>query len=444
MNGERGTVNREPIRILRIIARLNIGGPAIQAVKLSARFSDPVCQTLLVCGNVSPGEGDMSYLASAEGVTPKILAGFGREISLLDDLRSLQNLRKIILDFRPHIIHTHTAKAGTLGRVAGILTRGRPQGRPRLIHTFHGHVFEGYFGSLKAFVFLQIERFLARFTDRIVVISPLQFADICGKYRIASPRKVKIVPLGFELERFRDAKRKGRDARVEIFGAQSENLFVVGIVGRLTRIKNHRMFLDAVRILKDRGSDTRFRFFVVGDGELREELERYSRELGIDELVVFAGWHQDMVPAYGMMDAVALTSMNEGTPVSLIEAMAAGVPVISTSVGGVPDVLGMSKPETGFSMAQRGLLVRPGEPEELAEAISFLLKNPGASERMVKRAREYVLREYAMERLMEDIGSLYSEVLQETGYRGSGFRGSKVGGLQDVRSRGPGSKVENL
>lgn len=410
---EPGTANGEPTRILRVIARLNIGGPAIQAVRLSSRLSGHGYQTLLVCGMVSPGEGDMSYLASSEGVSPTILAGFGREISVMDDLRSLRHLRRIIRDFRPHIIHTHTAKAGTLGRLAGLLTKMDTRCRPRFIHTFHGHVFEGYFGPSKALAFLQIERFLARFTDRIVVISPLQYKDICGKYRIAPPEKVRIVPLGFELDRFADAKRRDRSARKELFGWDSEDLFVVGIVGRLTRIKNHRMFLDAVRILKDQEAGARFRFIVVGDGELREELERYSRELGVEKIVLFAGWHQDMVRVYGALDAVVLTSMNEGTPVSLIEAMAAGIPVISTAVGGVPDVLGAVMRVSVFNASRRGLLVHPGEPGELAEAISFLLKNPGASGRMAGRARAYVLKEYTMEKLIENIGSLYMEVIGE-------------------------------
>ena len=179
----------EPIRILRIIARLNIGGPAIQAISLSNHLSRDGYKTLLVSGKVAPHEGDMGYFDKEKGVQPVLLPGMGREISPLGDIKSLIDLRQIIKRFKPHIIHTHTAKAGTLGRLAGFsinMARGSEE-RIRLVHTFHGHTFHRYFGSLKTRLFIQIEKFLSRFTDRIIVVSPLQQRDICWRYEIAPP-----------------------------------------------------------------------------------------------------------------------------------------------------------------------------------------------------------------------------------------------------------------
>jgi glycosyltransferase involved in cell wall biosynthesis len=401
------------IRILRIIARLNIGGPAIQAVTLTGRLSDEF-ETRLVCGHVGSGEGDMSYLALSEGIKPEILPSLGREISPLDDLRALRDLRRIIRDFQPDIIHTHTAKAGSLGRIAGMTLKGLagfPK-RIRLIHTFHGHVFKGYFGPRKAFFFVQIERLLAMLADRIIVISPLQFVDICDRYRIADPEKVRVIPLGFDLMPFRDCRRFKKEARRKLAGCDNGDALVVGIVGRLTGIKNHRMFLDAAKVLKEGDHGLPLRFLVVGDGELRQELADYARRLGISDIVAFAGWHEDMPRVYGAMDAVALTSFNEGTPVTLIEAMAAGIPVAATSVGGIPDLMGEIKGEmSGCRMAERGILVRPDDPASLADAVLFLLKSTAASERMTARSKEYVLSRYSMERLLSDMKQLYSEVL---------------------------------
>ncbi len=401
-------------RILRIIARLNIGGPAIQAVTLTARLSDEF-ETRLVCGHVGPGEGDMSYLARSEGIEPEILPSLGREISPFDDFHTLRGLRKIIRDFQPDIIHTHTAKAGSLGRIAGMSLNALAgfQKRVRFIHTFHGHVFNGYFGPRKAFLFVQVEKLLARFTDRIVVISPLQFVDICDRYRIAAPQKVRVIPLGFDLAQFCDCSRLRKEARKQFAGCENDDTLVVGIVGRLTGIKNHRMFLDAARLLKERGHGLSLKFVVVGDGELRQELVDYARKLEISDMVTFAGWHKDMPKVYAAMDAVALTSINEGTPVTLIEAMSAGIPVASTPAGGVPDLMGEVTEElSGCRIAERGILVRPSDPKSLAEAILFLLKSTATSERMTARAKKYVLGRYSMERLLTDMKRLYSEVLQ--------------------------------
>ena len=406
----------EPIRILRIIARLNIGGPAVQAILLSEYFSGGPYQTLLVCGKVGSYEGDMSYLAQSKGVRPLVLPGLGRDISALRDFRSLQDLGRIIRQFRPHIIHTHTAKAGTLGRLAGMsfnAFRGS-QARIRLVHTFHGHVFHSYFGSLKTFLFIQIEKFLARFTDRIVVISPGQQKEICERFRIAGREKVKVIRLGFELSPFREGERRGADVRQRYLPDASPEATVVGIIGRLTQVKNHRMFLEGVKYLKNMNQDHPFRFLVIGDGELRQELMCFVKKEGLEGLVVFTGWQKDMPSLYGALDIVVLTSLNEGTPVTLIEAMAAGKPVIATDVGGVRDLLGPldSGESDGYKLAQNGVLIPTGREEVLAQALLRLSKDRDLSKRMAENAQSFVLHHYSKERLVGDLELLYAELVK--------------------------------
>jgi glycosyltransferase involved in cell wall biosynthesis len=353
----------------------------------------------------------MSYLAASEGIKPEVVPSLGREISMWDDLKSLRDLRRVIREYKPDIVHTHTAKAGTLGRLAAIGLRSQSGSRIRLVHTFHGHVFNGYFSPAKAALFIRIERFLAKFTDRIVVISPLQFEDISRKYKIAPGKKVKIVPLGFDLSPFRDVSPLDEEPGGDNFLGEP---LAVGIIGRLTGIKNHRMLLDAAGIIKEAGHGSSFKFLVVGDGEMREELERYARKLEVSDLVVFAGWHKEMPKIVGTLDAVVLTSKNEGTPVTLIEAMAAGIPVVATAVGGVPDLLGnIQEKMDRYHAAERGILVDPGSPAALADALLFLLKNKSTSARIARHAQEYVLSRYSLDRLIGDMKGLYREVMQD-------------------------------
>jgi glycosyltransferase involved in cell wall biosynthesis len=396
-----------PIRILRIIARLNIGGPAIQAVTLSRAFSEGSYRTLLVCGQVGAHEGDMSYLADSKGVRPLFLPSLGREISLAADARSFIHVREVIRRFKPHIVHTHTAKAGTVGRLAGLSLNSLKESRQRirLVHTFHGHVFRDYFSPLRTRVLIEIERLLARFTDRIVAISASQEKDICHTYRIAAPAKVRVVPLGFDLSPYpMESAPQNSD---------HQRPYVVGIIGRLTHIKNHRLLVEAARDLRNLAGDRDFRFLVIGDGELREALVQYTKDLEVDKAFVFTGWKREMPCIYKMLDAVVLTSLNEGTPVTLIEAMAAGKPVIATDVGGVKDLLGPidTRSNDGYSLAQRGIMVPSGKRDGLAAALIFALKNKPRLTHIAKQARTYVLREYSLERLTRNLDALYRELM---------------------------------
>lgn len=399
----------QKIRILRIIARLNIGGPAIQAINLTKAFSSNEYDSLLVCGRVSSHEGDMSYLAKESGVSPIYLPQLSREISPINDLISFLRIRDIIRTYRPHIIHTHTAKAGALGRLSAFSLRGIIP-KPVLIHTFHGHVFRGYFSPIKGSLFLQIERALARISSRIIVISPKQKDEICYKYRVSTPDKVKIIPLGFDLLPFESKHSESKEIRDKFI---ENGRFLIGIVGRLTAIKNHRMFIDAVKILKKRNKLASFRFIIVGDGELKEDIFQRVRESALDGYVKFVGWQKFMPPWYQAMDGIILTSLNEGTPVTIIEAMASGKPVIATDVGGVRDLLGdeIVKEHKRFKITRYGLLVPSNEPEVLADAIIYFKENYSLLKKSFYSAKRFVYERYSIKRLVSDLDRLYKDIL---------------------------------
>jgi glycosyltransferase involved in cell wall biosynthesis len=368
-------------KVLRIIARLNIGGPAINAILLSAGLDKEKFETILVIGRSSPGEGEMSGLLAEKKVNPMMIKELGRDIRPWKDLVAFLRLLCLIKKERPQIIHTHTAKAGALGRLAGALCGCK------LVHTFHGHVLEGYFGRIKSRIFIWIERFLAMFADKIIVVSP-RIKDELLRLKVAPENKIAVIPLGLELE--------------GLLGLNSPESagegLNIGIVGRLVPIKNHRMFLQAAAEIKDE----RFRFFIIGDGELRQDLENYARELGLSGKVTFSGWQRDLLRLYRRLDLVVLTSLNEGTPVSIIEAMAAARPIIATDVGGVRDLLGDN---------ERGILVKSGDSRGLSEAILKLVQKPSLRAQLGLRGREFVRGRFNKERLIRDIELLYNNLL---------------------------------
>jgi glycosyltransferase involved in cell wall biosynthesis len=407
-------LSRDPIRILRIIARLNIGGPAIQAVTLTRKLSDGGFESLLVTGSVGSNEGDMGYLAEEAGVQPVFVPELGRALSSTRDLRAFIQIRNIISRYRPHILHTHTAKAGTLGRLAA-LTASR---KAATVHTFHGHVFHGYFSRWKSTLFILIERMLALFTDRIVVISQSQHREICRIHRIAPENKVRTVPLGFELGPFQEAaKRPDLKIRKQLLPADvdDDDAFLIGCIGRLTAIKNHQMLIDAVHLLKKEDRLNHLHVAVVGGGEMEGSLRKSAAALGVEDRIHFCGWHADMPAVYAALDAVVLTSKNEGTPVTIIEAMAAGKPVVATDVGGVADLLGASTAGSsgGFFQAKRGLLVDSDTPRALTEALFYLCQNPAQIDEMKAKAQKWVFENYGIDRLVDDVKTLYLNVLSD-------------------------------
>jgi glycosyltransferase involved in cell wall biosynthesis len=375
------------MRVLRIIARLNVGGPARHVVWLTEGLAREGFETLLVTGTVPPGEDDMSGFAAAHGVTPLVIPSMSRELSPRDVV-TIWKLWRLMARFRPDVVHTHTAKAGAAGRIAGLLYRTFSRKRPLFVHTFHGHVFHGYYSKWKTRVFLAIERFLARAnTDRIVVLSEQQLREIRDEFRVGRAEQFVVVPLGIDL-----SERTGKSAR-------PPRSLVVGIVGRLTAIKNHELFLRVAARMRGEA-----RFVIYGDGGERARLERIAN--GVAD---FAGT-RDAGEIYASLDVLALTSRNEGTPLAIIEAMAAGVPVIATAVGGVVDLLGaVERRMDGFDIRERGITAASDDDAGFAAGLGLLLHDAALRETFAERGSAYVQRTHAKERLVADIIALYRE-----------------------------------
>lgn len=410
----------QPTKVIRIIARLNVGGPAKHVVWLTAGLADAGFDTLLVTGKVPEGEEDMSYFAVEAGVFPRYFSEMSREISL-NDAVTVWKLFRMFLRERPEIVHTHTAKAGTVGRTAGFLYRwltpGILVGRPRqckFVHTYHGHVFHSYYGRRRTQLFLVIERLLARLvTDRLIVVSKQQCIEIGEKFRVGRPGQIKVIPLGLDLGLFEDHASRRARFRQEL--CIHDDAILVGIVGRLTEIKNHEMFLNVVARLKAIDPACRrqgaVRFIVIGDGALRQSLESQRQALGLDADVIFVGSRTDPEYFYPALDVVALTSKNEGTPLTLIEAMANARPVVATSVGGVVDLLGEMVEDGPYQVCTRGISVPPGDEEAFVAALSRIIRDRSLHQEMGSRGLEFVEVNYSKERLFEDIKGLYAELL---------------------------------
>jgi glycosyltransferase involved in cell wall biosynthesis len=390
------------IKILRIITRLNIGGPAIHAALLTKELNDDEFESVLMYGSISRGEGDMGYAAEARNIKSLQIPELKRNISFFSDIRAFYRILKYIREYKPQIVHTHTAKAGTLGRIAAILANV-----PVRVHTFHGNVFHGYFGRLTTRLFILAEKILAQFSDAIIVISDKQKEELVNKYKITTSEKCHVIRLGFELGPF-----LASEGKKNIFRKKSnfkEDDILVGIVGRLTAIKNHKMFIDSARHAclhagrhARRALAEKLKFIIIGDGELKSELLAYTRFRGLEKKMFFTGWVKDMDEVYADLNIIALTSISEGTPVSIIEAMAASRPVISTDVGGVKDALG-----------QAGVLVKSGDFEAMGDKISELASSLEKRERFGFLARDTVRGIYSKERLVSELKQLYKKLSAE-------------------------------
>jgi glycosyltransferase involved in cell wall biosynthesis len=379
------------VRIARVIARLNVGGPAIHVTALSSRLSSRGFDTRLYCGEVSPGESEMSAALRREDVEPWRIRGLGRAIRAADDLRALEQLVRAFRSYRPHIVHTHTAKAGALGRVAAWLCQV-----PVVVHTFHGHVFEGYFSPGVSKTVAMVERGLMLVTDRIVAISPRQRDDISRHLRIGVPTRVSLIPLGFDLSRFDHVMTLRGRLRAEL-GLRDEP--ILSIIGRLTPVKDHPLLFSAFRQL----SDTSAHLCIVGGGESEAELRALALRLGIEARTHFLGFRDDLEVLLADTDVVALTSRNEGTPVALVEALAAGCTPVALAVGGVPDVL-----EDG----KWGLLVGDRTVGALAEALRrALILTRTVSAETVRARMQYARSRYGMAALLAAHEAMYRELL---------------------------------
>jgi glycosyltransferase involved in cell wall biosynthesis len=382
------------VTVMRIIDRLNIGGPAIHAVITSRDLDRSRFRTVLVIGQIEPTEGDMAYLLEGSGVDEVVcIPSLGRELRPLRDISTAWQLLRLMWKEKPQVVHTHKAKAGAIGRMAAVLCRV-----PVRVHTFHGHVLSGYFGPAKSAFYRFIERSLARVSSQLVVPAPKLADDLSGKFDIAARDRFDVVPLGFDLLPFKTAEKLRGELRRELGVAEGTRL--VGIVGRMVPVKDHPTFIAAAARLAQRHPDLRFVF--VGGGECEEAVKAEAAKQGIAARSHFLGWRRDLARIYADLDVVALSSINEGTPVSLIEAMASGTPVASTEVGGVGDVL---------RAGARGELAPAGDPEGLAAAIERALA-PSARARAAT-FRADVHKEYGSERLCRQLGELYDRLLRE-------------------------------
>jgi len=366
------------MRIVHAIARLNVGGAALQVLELAAGQQRRGHDVLVVHGRLAEGEESMAYVAEERGVPAVYVDSLQRELGL-HDASAVRAVRRILRERRPDVLHTHAAKAGAVGRIAAVTAR-QPRAR---VHTFHGHVLRGYFGSRQERAFTLAERALAR-TSALVAVSP-EVRDDLVALGVAPPERFTVIRYGFE---FPDAEHQG------------SNGFAVGYAGRLTAIKRPLDLVRTLRGLVDHGVDATL--LLVGDGEDRPEVEALAAELGVTERMQLAGYQRDMAEWYGRFDAFCLASANEGTPVAAIEALAAGVPVVATRVGGTPAVV--DEGETGF-------LVEAGDPDALAARLAELAADPELRRRMGRLGAERMRDRYGIERMVDETERLYERLL---------------------------------
>lgn len=380
---------KPPVRVLRVIARMNLGGPAHHVALLSERMDRHRYESVLATGNVGRGEEEFPLDSPARRIR-----SLGPDIRPVEDLKALFALIRLIRSFRPDIVETHTSKAGMLGRTAALLAM-RP--RPILVHTFHGHVLRGYFGALKTGTFRWIERTLARATDLLIGVSAATVEELV-QLGIAPRSKFRVLPLGLDLEPMLGLPAAPQGPFRDEIGATSDET-VFTYTGRLVPIKQPESMLRAAALARRQGAAVRVA--VVGDGELRPRLEELARELGCAEAVSFVGYRRDLPTIAQGSDAALLTSANEGTPVALIEAAAAARPAVATDVGGVRDIV----------VEGAGLLAPPGDERALAEQMVRLASEPELRRQMGERAREHVRRRFAVSRLIEEMEAIYSTLL---------------------------------
>lgn len=393
------SVSVPSLRVLHIITRLNVGGPARHTLVLGEGLRAYGFRPLVVHGSKEPSEGSLEDLLTPGGVEAIKILALGRRIHVWSDLAGFYRLLRLIFLEQPDIVHTHTAKAGTLGRLAAFgynLTRRRAR-RAVVVHTFHGHVFNGYFGPIGSAAVRLAERILALLTDRIITVSERQRREICERYRIAPLWKAEVLEVGSDLDAL--LRLESNTSLRDRLGFAPDDV-VFGYVGRLAPIKDPCTLVRAFARMAVRVPHARM--LLVGDGGLRGDVEALIDELGLSERVRLTGWLRDMTAVYGAIDVGVLASLNEGTPLALIEAMAAGRPVVSTAVGGVADIV---------SHAQTGLLVPSGDLDGLAAAMTRLADDRSLRRRMGQAARRDIEARFALDRVLSRMSAFYTRAL---------------------------------
>ncbi|MDA3910446.1 MAG: glycosyltransferase [Bacteroidales bacterium] len=393
-------------KVLRIINRFNLGGPTYNVAYLS-KYMAPEFETLLIGGKFGESEGSSDFIIKKLGLHPIIIPEMQREINARNDYIAYQKIKQIIKRFQPDIVHTHASKAGFLGRKAASSLNV-----PVIVHTFHGHVFHSYFNKYKTLFYKGIERNLAKNSSKIIAISDIQKHELCNIHKIANESKIRVIPLGFDLERFQDnyaEKRVSFRAKYKL----QDDVLAIGIVGRLVHVKNHRMFIDSIAKIKA-STNKKIRVFIIGDGELKTELIAQAQYLGLQTCdaklngqipdIIFTSWIHDIDWAYAGLDLACLTSLNEGTPVSLIEAQAGRAPIVSTNVGGIENVVIPNK---------TALLALNNNTDDFTLKLSEIIQNDKMRESMQQEGWNFVSQRFHYNRLVSDMKNLYNELLAE-------------------------------
>lgn len=385
------------IKVVRIINRFNIGGPTFNATFLTKFLGDDF-ETTLIGGVPDEGEKDSLHILKEYGVEPIVIPDIQRNLSLSNDYKAYKKIKRILQEIQPDIVHTHASKAGFLGRAAAISLN-----IPVVVHTFHGHVFHSYFGPLKTGLFKQIERYLARKSTGIIAISALQKAELVEVHKIAPANKVQVIPLGFDLKKFSedtDAKRK--QIRQE-YGLKDDEV-AIAIVGRLAPVKDHDYFLQVIENVLS-STEVPFRVFIVGDGSEKEHIQQKVAAINQKHpgSIVMTSWILDISTFNQGMDIVCLTSKNEGTPVSIIEAQASGLPVVSTDVGGVRDIL---------ADGQAGFVIKRENIETYIDKLRLLIEDPSLRNKFANFGKQSVMDKFSYHRLVKDMSSYYKTLLK--------------------------------
>lgn len=386
------------IKVLRIINRFNIGGPTYNATFLT-RFMSDEFETLLVGGLPEKGESDSLHVLEEYGVKPLLIEEMQRRPNFQSDRKAYLRLKEIIKEFKPDIVHTHASKAGALGRKAAIELKV-----PVIVHTFHGHVFHSYFGKFKTYIYKTIERRLAKKSTGIIAISDLQKHELSKEFKICNDKKINVIPLGFDLHKFHSNLDSNRKITRKKFDIEDDELAIT-IVGRLAPIKNHRFFLDVIENVAGR-TDKKLAVFIVGDGTERESIEKRISEMPHKSHVriVMTSWIKDIGTFNAGMDIMCLTSKNEGTPVSLIEAQASNIPVICTDVGGVRDVV-----KDGLT----GFIVNKNSVDDFADKLLLLVEDEKKREKMSQNGWTYVEHKFHYTTLVKNVETYYRRLLNE-------------------------------
>lgn len=389
-------------KVLRIINRFNLGGPTYNAAYLT-KYLAPEFETLLIGGVHQESEADSSFILENLGIEARVLESMKREVSFGSDWNSYREIKRIIKEFKPDIVHTHASKAGALGRYAAFSCKV-----PVTVHTFHGHVFHSYFSKLKTNFYLNLERYLAKRTSKIIAISELQKQELVNQFKIAPNEKFSVINLGFELERFSQNREELRKKFRETYNLKEDEI-VISIIGRLVPIKNHVFFLQMAKELISK--HVNLRFFIVGDGECKAELIDYCQSNNISfsvskeekASVCFTSWIKNVEYVLAGTDIVALTSLNEGTPVSLIEAQAAGKPIVTTNIGGVKDVVLESKSAFLHDLLDKSAFI---------SSVENLIKSKELRTIMGEQGEQFVQNRFSVKRLASDVRELYYALLE--------------------------------